>query len=274
MSQILELLEHEVQRILHAHGLKSLNGFAWQDENEPDLVGIAMWELDKPTEPDGDVHSRQVAGEDFCGLMTLARLSIGVALLASNPEPLPSPSDPYYRLHWFNSVVHLSTASDRLRDVLTWTLYSASPKRYKDQLHKAGIPGELRWMQPFRNAREEVLKWRVPDDVRLDLERAAADLATRAERVNEKRKRRNSLIHDLATLDGDLELRRRELDARIAQLESMSVQELIDNQKTHDSRTQKENEAANALLTDWYLDLVHMADAVFQIEHWSRRRRD
>ena len=36
----------------------------------PDLVGIAMWELDRPTEHAGEKHSRQVAGEDFFGLLS------------------------------------------------------------------------------------------------------------------------------------------------------------------------------------------------------------
>lgn len=266
-----ELFEYHVERCLQRRKLKTLNGYAWRNENDPDLVGIAMWELDMSNEHAGPLHKRQIAGEDFYGLMALARLSIGMTLFSSQFGGLGVVTNPYYRLHWFNSVVNLSTASDRLRDVLTWTLHGMLGDDYTKQLLTQAVPGSSLWAYPFENVPGAVFEWRVAKHVRRDLRRLVPRMGARAARIAANRAQRNKLIHKVATLDGEIEKSRETLAKRREEWESMTLQALLASRPRSSDYRAKLN-AQNRVVCDWYRDLVHLADAVFQIEHWSRKR--
>src|ERR1035441_4590134 len=86
-------LESAARELLHTAGVYDIGSYGWLNENDvdPDLVGHAMWQLDQPlARPLDDPFDERpvlerpsprdkqvlVAGEDFCGMMRLARSSI------------------------------------------------------------------------------------------------------------------------------------------------------------------------------------------------------
>src|SRR5258708_856832 len=100
----LESLESAATAALIAADVYDIGNYGWLNENEadPDFIGHAMWQTDQPLaraldDPLEEQPVRErpsprdkqilVAGEDFCGTMRLARLSIGLALLWRQHRP-------------------------------------------------------------------------------------------------------------------------------------------------------------------------------------------
>jgi len=92
-----EALEREVQSALAEASVYDVSSYGWLNENDadPGFIGHAMWQIDPPSidlkallgetpvsrRPEDIEREILTAGEDFCGLMQAARLSIGLALL-------------------------------------------------------------------------------------------------------------------------------------------------------------------------------------------------
>ena len=147
-----ETMRREIERLLREEKLWSFDSFGWLNENDadPEFSGHAMWQIDAPSDPYlyyGVSRGRSdkappdpakwqilsaVSGADFCGLMEAARMTIGLllfqaALLRGNIFY----DDSSFDLHRMNSVIILSTSSDRLRELFITTVFQKSTKQYE-----------------------------------------------------------------------------------------------------------------------------------------------
>ncbi len=286
LARELERLESAVADVLKTAGLYDIGSYGWRNENEPDpeLVGHAMWQVDQPlgqalmdTLGERPVRDRPsardkhvlVAGEDFCGMMRLARLSIGLALLwrAHRPGHVLA-EQPYLSLQHTDAVLKLAIAADRLRDVLVVactggavSAYEARKKRHK-------------WyVTPFQQTRQ-LLEGR--GAVNKNAEEAISALPPLADQIYAHLERRNQIVHEIATHAGQITGRQVEaLEARYQRQEQRKtfeppriadVRDLQDAQREYHA----ELDALVKNITDWYALLVKTSSYVFEIEYWSR----
>jgi hypothetical protein len=128
-------LQRDVQEALNEASIYAIGSYGWVSENDPDpeFIGHSMWQLDQPPLDqsalfgEGPVGRRPkdiekeilICGEDFCGLMEMSRLSIGLSLVwKSQAQQNPINESNFFWLHHTDSFLKLAMASDRLRDLL------------------------------------------------------------------------------------------------------------------------------------------------------------
>jgi hypothetical protein len=286
-------LEALVVDVLNAAALYDIGSYGWLNENDadPELIGHAMWQVDQPLsrtlmDPFGEqpVHERPserdkqvlVAGEDFCGMMRLARLSIGMALLWREHRPGRVFDDgSYFWLQHTDAVLKLAIASDRLRDVLIVACTGDTVAKYKESAKKR------RWYAtPFKEVRE-LLEAR--GAVKAGADEAIAELPHLAVQIYSNIERRNETVHEIATRMGHI--RREQVDALQARYEREQKRKaarppgaLFEFQPMPEIRDLREAEkehyaeldAAVKAIADWYKLLVKASSYVFEIEYWSR----
>src|SRR5690349_4087382 len=140
-------VERHVQVALNEASIYEIGSYGWVNENDPDLefIGHAMWQMDQPPLDqnalfgEGPVRRRPkdiereilISGEDFCGLMEMARLSIGLSLLwKCQAQQNPINESNFFWLHYTDSFLKLAMASDRLRDLLIIACTGRAAKYY------------------------------------------------------------------------------------------------------------------------------------------------
>lgn len=286
-------LEAAVVDVLNGAGLYDIGSYGWLNENDadPELVGHAMWQVDQPLsrtlmDPFDEQPVRErpserdkqvlIAGEDFCGMMRLARLSIGLALLwrAHRPGRLFD-DESYFWLQHTDAVLKLAIASDRLRDVLVVACTGDRVAKYKESAKKA------KWyVTPFKQVRE-LLESR--GNVNVGADEAIAELPHLAMQIYSNIERRNETVHEIATRMGRItreqvealqvrferEQNRKVVRAPGALLEFQpmpDIPDLLDVEKKYHT----ELDAAVKAIADWYRLLVKASNYVFEIEYWSR----
>ncbi len=275
-------LEHAVDVALKAAGLFDIDSYGWlnEDDADPDHIGHAMWQIDQPSLDfsaafDGAPVGRRprdlekqvlTLGEDFCGVMHLSRLSIGLNLLWKDQARRGFLNEsPFFRLHHMDAYLKLAIASGRLRDLLVVACTGAAPKGYKG-----------RWyVTPFNEA-GKLLALRGIESPHL-LESLAA-LPAQASAIFAFIARRNSLVHSIATRtakaarDSIDDLQRKYDDQQIHgfQRRTFDFEEIQQLSHSFEDDSKRELSASTQELIDWYQLLINASNHVFQVEYWSR----
>jgi hypothetical protein len=280
-----QALKREVQAALKDASIYDISSYGWLNEYEadPEFIGHAMWQIDQPPIEqsalfgEGPVRRRPkdiereilTSGEDFCGVMEASRLSIGLALIWKGPaQENPINESTFFWLHHTDAFLKLAIASDRIRDLLIIACTGTPPKPYKKKVKL--------YATPFENAAELLAKRGINDQHLIEPIRSLPSLA---HQVVQYRRRRNAIVHDVAT--------------RMAQFigETVShLQQRYDREQENRSRSatpQKPHGLSRAKkrrkeieieidraadeLRQWYTLLIQASNAVFQVEYWTRR---
>ncbi len=205
-----EALEREVQSALAEASVYDVSSYGWLNENDadPEFIGHAMWQIDQPSidlkalfgetpvsrRPEDIEKEILTAGEDFCGLMQAARLSIGLALLwQTQAHKDPWNESPFFWLHHTDAFLKLAIASDRLRDLLVIACTGATRKSYQGK----GKPSRNhKYVTPYRDACELLTSRGLNDD---RLVEPLAALPELAEKLFTYIDRRHEIVHEVAT---------------------------------------------------------------------------
>lgn len=282
----LDALEREVEVALAAAGVFDIGSYGWlnEDDVDPEHVGHAMWQIDQPSldfsaafddAPVGrrprDLEKQVLTlGEDFCGLMQLSRLSIGLMLLWKDQTKRGFLNEsPFFRLHHMDVYLKLAIASDRLRDLLVVACTGSAPEDYKTTKQRR------RYVTPFNEA-GEMLASRGIDSPHLT--EPLEVLPALALAIFGFIDRRNLLVHSIATRtakamrDSVDELQRKYdhqqthgFKRRIFDFEEMSQRS-----QSFDEDSKRELSSSIQELIDWYQLLIDASNHVFQVEYWSR----
>lgn len=288
VEQMLKDIESAAVAEANAARIYDIGAYGWLNENDVDdeYVGHAMWQLEPPLshaleDPFGErpVHVRPtetdkgavVAGEDFCGMMRLARMSIALALAWRKHRPShPLDSHPYFWLHHTDAVLKLSVAADRLRDLMIVACTGGGAKEFERPR------GKTTWyVTPFEHAAallqaRGALSPKVTDSL--------AALPQLAHQIYNHIDQRNRIVHEIATRMAQVtrdqaealqERYDREQEAGhtpfVPMREIPALEDIGDAQRS-------ELDQALAAICDWYKTLVNASNHVFQVEHWSRMK--
>ena len=279
-------LESAARELLHTAGVYDIGSYGWLNENDvdPEFVGHAMWQLDQPlVRPLDDPFDERpvlerpsprdqqvlVAGEDFCGMMRLARSSIGLALLWRTYRPgHPLDDQPYLDLHQTDAILKLAIASDRLRDVLVVACTGDTVDTYQ-----YAAKANRRYVTPFERSSQLLAARGVP---LVEMTGPIAALPPLAHKIFTNIDTRNSIVHEIATRTGHLT--RQQAEALEQRYDRESRAGPIAFKPTRENRDFGEavstyaaglDQVVNKLI-DWYALLVTASNLVFQIEYWSR----
>jgi hypothetical protein len=187
-----------------------VSSYGWLNENDadPEFIGHAMWQIDQPSidlkalfreilisrRPEDIEKEILTVGEDFCGLMQAARLSIGLALLwQTQAHKDPWNESSFFWLHHTDAFLKLAIASDRLRDLLVIACTGATRKSYQGK----GKPSRNhRYVTPYRDACELLTLCGLNDD---RLVEPLAALPGLGEKLFTYIDRRHEIVHEVAT---------------------------------------------------------------------------
>ncbi len=286
-----EALEREVQSALAEASVYDVSSYGWLNENDadPEFIGHAMWQTDQPSidlkalfgeapvsrRPEDIEKEILTAGEDFCGLMQAARLSIGLALLwQTQAHKDPWNESPFFWLHHTDAFLKLAIASDRLRDLLVIACTGATRKSYQGK----GKPSRNhKYVTPYRDACELLTSRGLNDD---RLVEPLAALPELAEKLFTYIDRRHEIVHEVATHM-----------AKVVRDSASKLQQLYDDQerehgfsphsdaewfsivnaaRADEDESRRQIDHAIHELRDWYILLIQASNCVFQIEYWSR----
>lgn len=280
-----EALKREVQTALNDSSIYDIGSYGWLNEYnaDPEFIGHAMWQIDQPPIDqsalfgEGPVRRRPkdieieilTSGEDFCGVMEASRLSIGLALIFKGPaQENPINESTFFWLHHTDAFLKLAIASDRLRDLLIIACTGAAPKPYKKKVKL--------YVTPFENAAELLAKRKINDQHLVEPIRSLPSLA---HRVVQYRRRRNAIVHDVATRMAQfigetvshLQQRYDREQENRSQSESPQKPDGLSRAKKRRKEIEIEIDSAADELCQWYTLLIQASNAVFQVEYWSRR---
>jgi hypothetical protein len=286
ISEELMSLESAARELLHTAGVYDIGSYGWLNENDvdPDFVGHAMWQLDQPLarpldDPFDERPVRErptprdkqvlVAGEDFCGMMRLARLSIGLALLWRRYRPgHPLDDQPYLDLHHTDAILKLAIASDRLRDVLIVACTGDTVDTYQNVAKV-----NRRYVTPFENAAKLLAARGIP---LVEMTDPISALPPLAHKIFANIDTRNKIVHEIATRTGHLTRQqadaleqRYDRESRTGPVAVKPMREIRDFSEAVATYAAELDQAVKTLI-DWYALLASASNLVFQIEYWSR----
>ena len=284
LKMLLEEVDAEADRLLHTHGIYSLHGYAWSGPDTPsdEYVGLAMWELTPPFEPDWQalMNPGQVVdyeptkrdevlfrnGEDFVGTMEFARHSLGMALCYA------SATDQKYNIFgrapfWHavaTTITWLNVTSDRLRDYFLMAAFGQDKDGYARSYKKQNG----HW-PAFEASFEEALA-----SVSIDKERQIlSTLAPLAKEIRSYRDERNKIVHEIASKSAEASIHSLEEQRELAktgkprQFADVDIEELIAAEKADTTVT-----SAIEQMKTWYCRLVKAGSLIFEFEYWDRIR--
>ncbi len=282
-------VEREVQTALTEASVYDVGSYGWLNENDadPEFIGHAMWQTDQPSidfeallgetpvsrRPEEIEKEILIAGEDFCGLMQAARLSIGLALLwqtQARRDYLNENS--FFWLHHTDAFLKLAIASDRLRDLLVIACTGAPRKSYQGK----GRPSRNhKYVTPYQDARDLLAVHGINDD---RLVKPLAALPELARKLFTYIDRRHEIVHEIAThmakvvRDNVSELQQRYDQEREHGFAPRSDAEWfpVSAEHAHEDESRRRIDHAIHELRDWYILLIQTSNYVFQIEYWSR----
>jgi hypothetical protein len=281
-----EALRREAEQLLLEAEIWKFDTFGWLDAYtaDPEFFGHALWQTEslsdvylyygfsdeahEPPEPTEWQKLVAVSGADFCGLMNTARMTFGLLLVqAKLLRANIFHDDTVFDQHWMSTVIYLSTASERLRELFIATVFQKSSVEYKNVRYYKGE--ERRWYStPFKEAKDAAMPRHNELSVSFD------KLLPMAENIYKFQKTRNAIIHEVATLIG-----RRERELLNNQSWKVRPEENFDFSDIDIEKTKQDHEAAHekrisetiSQLTDWYFLLVRASNEVFIIENTLRR---
>lgn len=280
-----EALKREVQTALKDASIHDINSYGWLNEYDadPEFVGHAMWQTEQPMINqtalfgEGPVRRRPkdiekeilTSGEDFCGLMEASRLSIGLVLIwKRRARENPINEGTFFWLHHIDAFLKLAIASDRLRDLLIIACTGAPPKPYKK---KEGL-----YETPFEKATELLAKRGINES---HLDEPLRVLPSLAHKVVDYRRRRNAIVHDVATrmakfIGESVSHLQQRFDREQEDRSQSAVPQKRDGLSVAKERRKEieiEIDSAADELRQWYTLLIQASNAVFQVEYWTRR---
>ena len=283
-------LQRDVQEALNEAYIYAIGSYGWVSENDadPEFIGHAMWQVDQPTLDQNALFGEEpvrrrpkdiekeilICGEDFCGLMEMSRLSIGLSLVwKSQAQQNPINESNFFWLHHTDSFLKLAMASDRLRDLLIIACAGTTAKRYeKKQKGKSPQTYET----PFEDA-SGLISMRGTHEP--NLAKPVSELPALARELAKFRIRRNAIVHEVATrMAKFIGETATVLQKRFDQEQEKSFlpttrngSEQLLRSKTRRAEIELEIERATEDLKTWYTLLVQASNYVFQVEYWTRR---
>src|ERR1051326_1837223 len=203
-------LYEDIKVALNNASIYEIGSYGWKSESDPDpeYIGHAMWQIDQPPLDqsalfgEGPVRRRPkdiekeilISGEDFCGLMEMSRLSIGLVLVwKCQAQQNPINESNLFSLHHPDSFLKLAMASDRLRDLLVIACTGKAAKRYGK--YQKGKP-QPTYVTPFEDAAVLISKRGIHEQ---NLVKPIRELPAVARELAKFRGRRNEIVHDVAT---------------------------------------------------------------------------
>jgi hypothetical protein len=285
-ANLITKLDESHGEILCANGIYPFLDYGWDgpDEYSTEYVGIAMYFTDPPFEldlpfsehppasPSEADEAYHLAYEDFVGAMDVARTMLGIAFYCyENRKPAPILDDEEaFWLYVGNTSLWLNIASDRIRDFLVMARFGVPFETYKGQDRN-----NREYSQPFSDHPESGKA----------VESASKQLLVPAQCVQKFRKKRNGIVHKIAS-------RRASNAMKMLQYQKDAASSKRASSVVHSSALSvpasggekwvaafdgmveekwKEMESELNELKDWYLQLVTLASVVFEYEYWKRR---
>jgi len=275
------LIHTEAERLLNESHVWHFIAYGWQNayDADPEFIGHAMWQVEPaidfgfarkltltPASPDLWIRQLAISGADFEGLMRAARNSIGLLFFQISLRPTSfMPDDELFDLYKMSSLLFLSTATARLRDFFILAAYRETPNQYK--LRKRSQLGKTwreRYVTPFVEAQAD-FKNSSPN--LLDPLNSLVELT---KEIHNIRKRRNKLIHEIASDIGLREKRMIEDATTGDEPEAPTWEELqaaiIKTNETGDQKTV----AMKEQFVSWYALLMKAINDAFIFEHHRR----
>lgn len=276
--------DKEIERLLNEAGVWQLSAYGWLNANDadPKFIGHAMWQTDPPVgdarfiwthnaregEPPPPLPTERqqmasVAGVDFEGLMSWARLSIGMMLVeAEKTRANEFVDDTRLELHRASATIYLSTASDRLHDLILAAAFGFSQKAYKADRKRRGLQGRGAYVEAFEEAAAAFAQHSSTGET-------CDKLVPLAEAVAEMRKSRNALIHELATDTARRERASLKEPPRQADrhIDFAAMQESI--KQIRRARNARLDQIVGEL-SEWYRLLAKLSSEVFYVENRMR----
>jgi hypothetical protein len=264
-------LRERVEEVLSENGIYKVGHHGWigPDDIDPEEIGHAMAQLDDPADAvlTREWYSKDpvilekwkalcsVAGADFEGLMNGTRLSIGYALVQINDlkESLED-EDSLAAMYSRSAYMTLGAASDRIRDYLVWGIFrSARQDRWYTKAFEA---------VPELEIENESIRARFPALIQM------------AQEVYELRRKRNFLVHQIATEAGRIRKAAIESAARGANFgnvwEELTEADFYHLQQQDEQQRLARIEEAVGTPIAWYKLLVRLSESVFFIENRFR----
>jgi hypothetical protein len=281
-----EALLREMNDRLHAARIWRFDSYGWQDADTPDpeFVGFAMWQtapavddlfmfnarqmIKPPPNPSAWAQLIAVSGADFEGLMNAARMSIGLLLVHGKPEKeFDFIADSFSDLHWMSSIIYLATSSERLREFFIVAAFRMDQAKYMGK--KGDYDGATRkqFTTPF-NEGFDLLALRDPK-----LIEPLTKLKSLAAEIETIRRRRNTLIHELATALGRDQRENLKISSRVKEPRSFDYATFM---ATVDERRKERDEKFKGginQLSEWWELLVRAANEAFIFEHYRRNHQ-
>jgi len=196
-------LEVEAAELLSRAGIYDVLSHGWLDHDTPHPVNArhARWQTSPPFEPDwtillqgrvlkyvptGIEEELTRAGEDFVGTLTCARRFMGKALcyFAARSQASMQDNDGFWQEH-ATTLQWLSIASERLRDFFVATIFRTTKRKYEK-----GRRDRRKFTAPYQEAvnGQDVLNRQL-----------LVDLLTAAAEIEVFRRKRNRIVHEIAT---------------------------------------------------------------------------
>jgi hypothetical protein len=282
LTTINKYIHGEISILLHAKDIYKLDSYGWtgSDNYDENLIGHAMWQtdslsfrfligMDSTNPPTLKLWQKflVIAGSDFEGLMEVARLSIGLTLFqhTATTGTLYHP-DSFFPIHLMNSMLTLSVASDRIRDVFVAAVFQKTSDKYKLNNHCRGL-----YCTPFVEAIE------MHQNCSGLLAPSLKELPALAIKLSKFRSLRNKIVHNLATEQGREQ--RDIINNPLPRLTHYTEWEaLTEHDLRHfaDEDEQKRQcrtvEEVNRLI-EWYKLLIELSNHVFIAENTLRSCR-
>lgn len=212
------------------------------------------------------------SGGDFEGLIEAARLSVGLTLFhqqATDKDHYGESS--FFQVHLLSSMVWLSTASDRLRDLFIAAVFQVNTGQYEnaqkdeDDAKQKSERKAVWYSRPFYDA----VALSIADDFSKE---AFAALPVMADSMFVFRSARNEVVHAVATELGrqQRELARKKKPDVVD--ENFSYEDIKRHKELADTEYLARVESDVARLVSWYELLIQMSNEVFIVENTLRRK--
>jgi hypothetical protein len=276
LKTLLSNLEQETGQLLSKNKIYDILDYGWlnQDTPDPEHIGHAIWQTDPPFEHEWEsfFNQRRVTytptkrdevflrnGEDFAGCMIFARRSLGMALCYMATSDLENllGNDTEFWHECSSALVWLNVASDRLREYLLMAAFGQTKEQYARKFPK--VP----YVEPFKQALSKALS----DDLRETL-RKLLDLATI---IQKHRRRRNKLVHEVATRTAERSLEM--LRQQRAEATREQAVGSIPPYHLHITDDAKQRAITLERAKQWYANLVDASSLVFEFEYFSRPKK-
>jgi hypothetical protein len=263
-------LAGDIEELLVEARIFDLCSYVWRNANEidPEFEGLAAWELDPPwdllrddSQPTVLQRRLMVAGADFEGSLSAARLSIGLILLHEQSDaPREWHGQEFFWLHRIGVLALLKIAADHIRRylVLSW--------------RDCGLGGG-KWEQAFLDIPRFVRAAKLTHEAIAHAEKLAESAPTLAAHAKD----RDITVHELTTpsafeMKSLLETWAPNTLSEAEQAERWErhYAEILEVVRAQGDQEKRRRAALLEGLRDWYALLVHTANHVFSLEH-SRR---